>query len=112
MASSLRAVVALSLFFFTYGQARSQTTISIIFVNSGPMISALSIQDTVCNVTRWNQPFAANDGATVDGFCVQDASLLQAIINISIDDTLKFESLVVPANSNVDVWTGTVTPNQ
>jgi hypothetical protein len=85
------------------------TDITLLFGNSGGPISSLQIVDTVCNRTRYDGHFAANDGKQIDGFCVNDASNLVTNIRISRDGSENTLSNVV-ANSTVDVFTWRVTP--
>jgi hypothetical protein len=84
------------------------TEITLFFINSGGAIDDLLIQDLICNQPRYDSQFAANDAKQVDHFCVTDATRLVTDIKIYHNGIEKYSLQDVPANSNIDVFTGNV----
>jgi hypothetical protein len=106
----LRAIIILSSFLISTPTAWADTTITLIFTNSGGEIQNLLITDKVCNQPMHTGHFAAGDLQTINGFCVRDTTILVAEISISADGADNSPARPVPANSTVDVATGRVTP--
>jgi hypothetical protein len=106
----LRAIVVLASVLMSTLTAWAETTITLIFTNSGGEIQNLQITDNVCNQSRRTGHFAAADAQSIGGFCVRDASNLVAEISINADGVDNSPASPVPANSSVDVATGRVTP--
>ena len=88
--------------------ATRATDITLYFINSGVPIAKLTIQDTICNTTRYDDYLATNDAKRVDNFCVLDASKLATDIKIYHDGVEKYILPNIPADSNIDVYTGKV----
>jgi hypothetical protein len=106
----LKAIFVFATFLASMPMARAETTITLIFTNSGGEIQNLQITDVVCNQPMHTGHFAAGDLQTISGFCVRDASKLVAEISINADGADNSPHGQVPANSTVDVATGGVTP--
>lgn len=106
----IRFILATLAYLVSLTSVLAETSIVVIFINSGGEINNLSINDILCNKTMHTGHFAAGDAQPISGFCVRDASNLVAEISISADNTDNSPASPVPANSTVDVATGRVTP--
>lgn len=110
MLKAMAVLVSFSL--MSISTALAETTITLFFTNSDGEIKNLRITDNVCNRSMFSGHFAVEDFKRIDEFCVRHASNLVAEISISADGDDKSPSGTVPANSNVDVASGQVTPSR